>query len=54
MEIIRRIDEYNANKVWLIKRYKDGHYYLNQEIKGRKFYRRFYRFRKRELQAIFE
>lgn len=23
---------YNANKTFLIKKYKDGHYYLNQEL----------------------
>lgn len=36
MTIKRIIDRYNSRKVWIIKRYKCGHYYLNQEICGRK------------------
>lgn len=36
-------DKYNASKVWIIKRYDSGNYYLNQEVKGRKQYRSFVR-----------
>ena len=37
------VDEWNENKVWVIKKYSDGHYYLNQEIKGVMFYKAFRR-----------
>lgn len=53
MTITRIIDEYNPDKIWVIKRYADGHYYLNQEIKGRKLNRKFYRVTKWQLDAIF-
>lgn len=36
MTIKRITDRYNSQKIWIIKRYADGHYYLNQEICGRK------------------
>jgi hypothetical protein len=35
-----RLDEY---KVYWIKRYKDGHYYMNQGIFGKQFYRQWTR-----------
>lgn len=36
--IIRKTDRHNKDKVWLIKRYPSGNYYINQEICGRTFY----------------
>lgn len=46
MTITRIQDKYNPNKVWIVKRYKCGHYYVNQEICGRLFYHRFTRMKK--------
>lgn len=42
-QISRITDRYNTNKVWIIKRYKDGHYYLNQEISHKMFYTKYTR-----------
>ncbi len=36
--LTRKVDKWNARKVWLIKRYADGHYAINQEVGGRVFY----------------
>ena len=36
--LTRKVDKWNARKVWLIKHYADGHYAINQEIGGRVFY----------------
>ncbi len=35
--LTRKIDKWNTHKVWLIKRYADGHYAINQEVGGRVF-----------------
>lgn len=43
MNITRIPDRYNSNKVWLIKRYPSGNYYINQEICGQTFYNGFVR-----------
>lgn len=32
---------YDSNKVYVVKRYGCGHYYLNEEIDGKLFYNRF-------------
>ncbi len=50
----KRPDVWNPRKVWLIKHYADGHYSLNQEIAGRRYYpadQRTSRARLRELFA---
>ena len=52
MDITRITDTYNPNKVWVIKRTKCGHYYVNQEIYGRKFYSAFQRTTKRYIKEI--
>ncbi len=39
--LTRKVDKWNTRKVWLIKRYADGHYAINQEVGGRVFYSRF-------------
>lgn len=41
--LTRKVDKWNTRKVWLIKRYADGHYAINQEVGGRVFYSRFQR-----------
>lgn len=43
--LTRKVDKWNTRKVWLIKRYADGHYAINQEVGGRVFYSRFQRAR---------
>lgn len=52
MKIIRVSDKYNKNKVWLIKRYKDGHYYVNQEICGKIIYRSYQRMSKKYIDTV--
>ena len=42
-------DRYNPNKVWIIKHYTDGHYYINQSIKGMIIYKSFQRTTKKLL-----
>ena len=41
--ITRHPDRWNPAKVWLVKRYADGHYALNQEINGFVFYTKYQR-----------
>lgn len=43
MKVIRIPDRFNPCKGWLVKRYKSGNYYLNQEICGQTFYGGFVR-----------
>jgi len=33
----------NKTKVYWVKRYSNGHYYLNQSVMGKQFYRRWIR-----------
>jgi len=47
-------DMHNHDKVWIIKRYRCGHYYVNQEICGRLFYPKFQRMTKEQINSIFE
>jgi hypothetical protein len=42
-------DKYNPAKVWVIKRTKCGHYYVNQKIHGKMFYPKFSKTTKRQL-----
>lgn len=51
--LTRRTDKWNIRKVWLIKRYADGHYALNQEVGGRVLYTKFSRVTKTHIEAIF-
>lgn len=53
MNIIRITDRHNLNKVWIIKRYPSGNYYLNQEICGRIFYNGFVRTTAKHLAELF-
>jgi hypothetical protein len=54
MKLIRVQDKYNLDKVWIIKRTKCGHYFLQQEIKGILFYSRFTRVTKKWLSLDFD
>lgn len=38
MKVTRIQDKYNPDKVWMIKRYLCGTFYVNQEIKGDELY----------------
>ncbi len=50
--ITRHPDRYNPGKVWLVKRYADGHYGLNQEIAGRIFYPAYQRTTREHIEQI--
>ncbi len=52
MNITRVQDRWNDKKVWLIKRYRSGNYYINQEICGRTFYDGFVRTTAKHLVEI--
>lgn len=52
MKVTRIQDKYNPDKVWMIKRYLCSTFYVNQEIKGQKFYDRDRRMTKRMLVSI--
>lgn len=49
MTIIRMKDKYNKSKTWLVKIYKCGKVYLNQEIQGITVYKRDWRTTKKHL-----
>lgn len=51
--LIRRQDKYNPEKIWLIKKYSDGHYALNQEICGFIKNKSYQRTSKARLEEIF-
>lgn len=52
MKITQVQDRYNSQKVWLIKRYRSGNYYINQKICGRTFYDGFVRTTAKHLAEI--
>lgn len=52
MKVTRIQDRHNPDKVWIVKKYLCGTYYVNQEIKGQKFYGRDRRMSKRMLASI--
>lgn len=54
VKVTRKQDLWNPNKVWLIRHYRDGHYTVNQEIRGRVLYRRFQRMKKRQIDSVFD
>lgn len=51
--LTRKVDKWNPRKVWLIKRYADGHYAINQEVGGRVFYSSYQRATKAQIATIF-
>lgn len=53
MEVFKIKDRFNEKKVWLVKRYKSGNYYINQEICGKKFYKSFVRSTAKYLTELF-
>lgn len=46
-------DRFNPNKVWLIKRYSSGNYYINQKICGKTFYNGFVRTTQKFIADLF-
>lgn len=54
MTTTERQDKYNSQKVWIIKRSKCGHYYINQKINGKMFYSKFQRKTLKFIKSIFE
>lgn len=50
MTIFEVQDKYNPFKVWVIKKSKCNHYYVNQKIHGRLFYSRFSKVKIKSLQ----
>lgn len=54
MKVIKIVDKYNSNKIWIIKIYSCGHYYVNQEICGRLFNRSFRRLTKSFIKSILD
>lgn len=52
MQETRVRDKWNPDKVWIVKRYMCGVFYVNQEIKGQKFYQRDRRMTKKLLVSI--
>lgn len=48
----RITDKFNPHKVWIIKKYKCGHYFWNQEICGRKQNTMFVRTSKRFIKDV--
>ena len=52
MEVTRIQDKHNPDKVWVVKKYLCGIFYVNQEVKGRKVYSRDRRMAKGMLTSI--
>jgi len=53
MQIIARIeDKYNSDKIWVVKKSKCSHFYVNQEICGKMFYKKYSRTTKKYLRDI--
>jgi hypothetical protein len=52
MKIIEIQDMFNPFKVWVIKKTKCRHYYVNQKINGKMFYSGFSKTSKRSLVNI--
>lgn len=50
MTVFEVQDKYNPIKIWVIKKSKCNHYYVNQKINGRLFYSKFSKVKLRSLQ----
>jgi hypothetical protein len=49
MQTIEIQDKYNPFKIWVIKKTKCRHYYVNQKIHGRMHYKKFSKVKKSNL-----
>lgn len=54
MKNLKVIDKYDHRKTWIIKIYKKGEIYFNQEIYGRRVYHKFTRTTKKYLSNLLE
>ena len=54
MIITKLIDPYNQHKIWILKKYARSELYVNQQIKGHKFYTRFQRTTKKFMKTVME
>lgn len=52
MKTLKIPDKWNGEKVWVVKIYKCGAVYVNQEVKGKILGRKFARMTKRQLREI--
>lgn len=50
--IVEILDPWNDRKVWMVKHTRCCHYYLNQKIAGRIFYKRYQRVKRKEFDEI--
>lgn len=53
MKILEFVDMFNSNKIWIVKEYKCGHFYMNQSIGGVIFYKKFVRVNRSWLNQLF-
>lgn len=49
MKVLEINDCFNPLKIWVIKKTKCRHFYVNQKIAGRLFYRKFQKMTKKQL-----
>jgi hypothetical protein len=54
MKKVIKLPSSNPRKVYLLKRYPCGHYYANQTIDGKVFYRRWSKLNAKYVKDIFE
>ena len=52
MKVTRHTDKWNPRKVWVFVRYASGNYYMNQEIAGKRFYKRNVRTTKKHMDSV--
>jgi hypothetical protein len=52
ISITRIQDKWNPSKVWVIRKYKCGHFTANQDICGNRFYKRNNRISKKRMASI--
>lgn len=52
MEVIKIQDRFNPDKIWVLRRYTSGNYYVNQEIKGQRMYNKDRRMTAKFLKSI--
>lgn len=52
MVYLEIIDKYNKEKIWLIKKYSNSTYYLNQMINKKIFYKKFTQTNKKYIESV--
>ena len=51
-KVIEIQDQFNKNKVWIVKKTNCRHYYVNQKIHGKMFYSKFTRTSLSHLKSV--